>query len=308
KYFTIIFLISFIFALIDGYFQYFNGYSVFGFISEHPSRMTLLLNDNMILGGYLSRLFPLLIALLIYVYPSNFTNIIIGSLLLVSTDVLIFITGERTALGLLFLSTILIITLISKYKLLRIITLVLSIIFISFISFSNSEIRERNIEHTIEQLGLNNGEKINMFSPVHDSMFRSAYKMFQSNPITGIGPNNFRKACSDKRFIINNDTCSTHPHNSFIQIMSETGLIGLGFLLVASYYILQIIVRHIYHIIFIKKPLLSDFQICLVVAMFLTLWPLLPSQNIFNNWINVIYYLPVGFYIFSQQRNKKINH
>ena len=65
KYFSILFLLTFIFALLDGYYQYFNGVSLFGI--EHPGvRLSLPFNDKLILGGYLARLFPLLIAVLIY--------------------------------------------------------------------------------------------------------------------------------------------------------------------------------------------------------------------------------------------------
>ena len=60
--------------------------------------MTLLLNDKMILGGYLARLFPLVFALLILDFKSNKTILIAFSLLIVVTDVIVYLTGERTAL------------------------------------------------------------------------------------------------------------------------------------------------------------------------------------------------------------------
>ena len=64
-------LIFFSIAIIDGYFQYSFDFNLFGFSSPSTNRMTLLLNDRLILGGYLSRLFPLIIAMLVYNYTSN---------------------------------------------------------------------------------------------------------------------------------------------------------------------------------------------------------------------------------------------
>ena len=45
-----------------------------------------------------------------------------------------------------------------------------------------------------------------------------------------------------------------------------------------------------------------DAKICLFIAMFLTLWPLIPTANFFNNWINIIYFLPIGFYLFKDSK------
>ena len=51
--------------------------------------------------------------------------------------------------------------------------------------------------------------------------------MFLDNKIFGQGPKSFRYLCNDDRFKINKWSCSTHPHNYYIQLLAETGLIGL---------------------------------------------------------------------------------
>ena len=108
KNFSIFLLATFLFALIDGYYQFFNGQGIFG--SYHPGvRLSLTFNDKAILGGYLARLFPLLLAVLIYSFDLKKSYILLILLILSLTDVLIFISGERTAFGVLFLSTVLII-------------------------------------------------------------------------------------------------------------------------------------------------------------------------------------------------------
>ena len=115
KNFSIILTIIFIVALFDGYYQYFYDVNFFGFHAP-GSRMSLLLNDKAILGGYLSRLFPLLMATTIYRIISNNNKknlykifIILIPIMFIFTDILIYITGERTAFALLFLSTIFIV-------------------------------------------------------------------------------------------------------------------------------------------------------------------------------------------------------
>ena len=48
-----------------------------------------------------------------------------------------------------------------------------------------------------------------------------------------------------------------------------------------------------------NKLSISDFEICIIICFLLTLFPFLPSQNFFNNWINVVFYLPIGFYLYK---------
>lgn len=303
KYFTIIFIITYSVALCDGYFQYFNGQSLFGITNlDHHVRLNLILNDKLILGGYLARLFPLLMALIIYNYDSQskFYYIFIG-VLIILTDSLVYMTGERTALGLMFLITLFIILFMNKLRTLRILTFFISISIIILLSIYNPSIKERNIDQTFDQIGIQSAEK-NLFSPVHDRYYRGAWNMFIKFPILGVGPNNFRNLCGDKKYAVVDRidfACSTHPHNTYIQLAAETGIIGLLTIFILLNYLCIKIIRHFISLFNLSRHRLSDYQICLIGCFFLTLWPILPTQNFFNNWINIIYYLPVGFYLHS---------
>ena len=49
-----------------------------------------------------------------------------------------------------------------------------------------------------------------------------------------------------------------------------------------------------------------DHMACLIICFFLTFFPFLPTLNFFNNWINIIYYLPLGFYLYENYKNRDI--
>ncbi len=299
KNFTIFFLITFIVALFDGYFQFFNNSNLFGIVSP-SERMNLLLNDKLILGGYLSRLFPFLIGLILLNLNNNFGNILLFSLLLISTDILVYVTGERTALGLLFLSTVFILIFISKYKFVRLITIIFSILAIIAISIFNDDVKRRNIDQTFNQVGISeNSSQIYMFSPIHQSHFISAYRMFIDNPIFGHGPKTFRILCSHDEYNYDVNSCSTHPHNTYVQLLAETGLVGVIFVIFLLFYLIIIMIKQVNSYIFENKLLLSDYQICLIACFIITLWPITPTNNFFNNWMSIVYYLPIGFYLHS---------
>jgi len=54
-----------------------------------------------------------------------------------------------------------------------------------------------------------------------------------------------------------------------------------------------------------KKPIYNNYQLLLIISFFITLFPFLPSMNLFNNWINIIYFLPVGFFLHSMYANQE---
>ena len=198
------------------------------------------------------------------------------------------------------ISTVFIIIFLDEFRILRLFTLVISISVIFFISILNPEVKERNIDYTFEQIGLNDeSNKINLLSPQHESHFKSAWRMYNDNKIFGIGPNNFRKLCDKEKYLINHLSCSTHPHNTYIQMLSETGVIGIIFIL---YFVFYISKSSLLSLISFKNHIylrLSNYQVCLLACFVLTLFPFLPTLSFFNNWINVIYYLPLGFYLQS---------
>ena len=299
KNFSIFLLATFIFALADGYYQYFYEVNIFGF-SWPGVRLSLPFNEKAILGGYLARLFPLLLAVLIYTFDIKKFYVVLILFMLILTDLLIFISGERTALGLLFLSTVFIVIFLSKYKKIRFYSFLVSILLMTLIALSNPTIKERNIDKTINQLSGSGNESIALFSNIHQSHIIGAWNMFLHNPLVGQGPKMFRVLCNDVKFSIEDtNTCSTHPHNLYVQLLAESGLLGLIFLLILCSSIIRLILNHV--VIFIKKReyLLSDFQICLIACFIMTLWPIIPSMNFFSNWMNVIFYLPVGFFLYS---------
>ena len=303
KYFAITTLVTLIVALADGVYQYIYDINIFGIFVPGVTRMTLLFNDKMILGGYLARLFPLILALLIFNIQNNKSKIILLSILIIVTDVLVYATGERTALFLLLLSTCLFIFFISSFRMLRFLTLLLSILIISLITFSNSELRERNIEHTIEQVYPDG--KFNYFSPQHEGLYISAWNMFVENPIFGVGPKLFRIYCSDEKYAADEYECSTHPHNTYIQFLAELGIFGFIFLISISIYVAYKSIEKFRSIFNTKINSLSDYQMCLMISFILTLWPIIPTQAAFNNWISIIYFLPIGFYLHSIYSSKE---
>ncbi len=310
KNFSFFLFLTFTFAIVDGLYQIYNDFNIFGYSSPEV-RMTLTLDDRLYLGGFLTRLFPLLFATLLISF-SNRRIIFLLFILFIVTDVTIFVAGERTAIGIMVISTIFIIALIDKYKKIRLISFVLSLIIIGLITINSQEIKDRNFVNTYNQLtaeivDTNNNENSStrvLLSPSHHRLFMTAINMFRDKPLFGHGPKLFRELCSDKKYAYDELSCSTHPHNTYLQILAETGVMGFAFLILILVYMITNISKHLYAKIVKDRALLTDYQVCLMCCFFISIWPFFPTQNLFNNWINIIYYLPVGFYLQSLNLKK----
>jgi len=292
-------ILSFSALVIDGYVQYFTGFNLSGFKLSSNIRVSSFFGDELIMGSYLSRLFPLLFALFLVKKKQKFEIYFIG-LLFILVDILIFMSAERTAFYFLNLSTVFIIILIKEYQKFRLITFLIAILAIFILSFNSQNLTERMFVNPAKSLGIIESSKEPIFfSGFHDSHYRTAYNMFKDKPLFGHGPKMFRIKCKNEKFAVGIMPCSTHPHNFYLQLLAETGIIGFLFLFSSLSYILIVSLKQFKSIILKKKRHLTDYQVCLLAGLFITVWPLSPNGNFFNNWLMVVYSLPVGFYLQS---------
>jgi O-antigen ligase len=91
--------------------------------------------------------------------------------------------------------------------------------------------------------------------------------------------------------------CNTHPHNIYLQFLSELGL--LGFFLFSIMFI-YILCRLIFFSIKNYKKKLTNIEkskTYILFGIFLSMIPFLPSGNYFGNWLLIVTYFPIGFYL-----------
>ena len=237
-------------------------------------------------------------------------------IIFILSETLIFLSGDRTAFFYINLSAIFIILFSQKLFKLRLITLFSSIIVIIAISFVNPIAKQRVFDETIYQMNLDDfiskkntdldiekTDTINIFTIEHTHHYLSAYKMFLDNKIFGVGVKNFRNFCKDDKYKISDFSCSSHPHNTYIQILSETGVIGFIFLSLILFIYLYYILKH-----FIcklnKKYYFKDFEVCILSSIAIYLWPIAPTGNFFNNWLSILMFINIPLLIWSLKLKK----
>ena len=267
-------------------------------------RLSGFFGDELIIGSFLSRILPLFFAMYFLFFnqvDKTLSKNKINFFLFIITLTIIF-SGER--LSFVYLIIFLTFYIYIEVRNIRNFFIIFfsAIIIISFIIYLNPTIKNRLFIQSFSQITNsfnvkdNEAKKINFFSKEHTAHAIVAINIFKENIFLGSGPKTFRKLCEDKKFYIP-DGCSTHPHNTYLQLLSETGLIGTAI----PFSILIIIILGIYKIIikkFKKKITLNDkSKLFFLIAFMISLIPILPSGNFFNNWISFIYFFPLGFYL-----------
>jgi len=305
KYFFYCIFICFAALILDGFYQYFVGENILGF--KATGRLTSFFGDEKILGSYLVRLWPIFFGLSIFVIKQKNKLFFLFILIFILSETLVFLSGDRAAFFYINLSAIFVILFSQKLLKLRLITLSSSILLIVIISFINPTAKERVFDQTLRQMNLVDKKKIEqegiyIFSKEHTQIYIAAYRIFLDNKILGAGVKNFRNICKDERYNTHRDSCSTHPHNTYIQILSETGIIGFSFLIFVLFYFCKYVFKHLM-LRFKGKYYFNDFQICVLSGILIYLWPIVPTGNIFSNWLNIAMILNLPFLIWSRKLN-----
>jgi hypothetical protein len=137
--------------------------------------------------------------------------------------------------------------------------------------------------------------KLIIFTKGHEELYLTAFKMFLDRPIIGHGPKMFRVKCSDPNYSSGKLSCMTHPHNFYIQLIAETGIVGFSFLFGLFVCSIYLLIKFYYFKIVKKNTIYSNYQICLLTCLLITVWPFIPNGNFFNNYLMILYCLPFGF-------------
>ena len=306
----ILYLLLFIYLalFLDSIYQYKFNENIFGLktITNTNFRITSFFGKDEILGSYSIRLVPLTFFLVIFCFNHSINKKrILLTFLVIACSVIVLLSGERTSFALFILLILFLFT--SSFNLRKI--LLIPIIFAAItlmVVFSESvKIKERMINSTINQLGLSEeSERLVLFSKTYEGHYKIALNMFKEKPIFGHGAKMFRYYCSKEANFIAINACTTHPHNFYAQMLSEAGLVGFLFLALIFFYILFLYMKNLYFQLKYKKQFITDLGLCLLASYFITLFPILPSGNFFNNWLSIIIYYPLGFLIYTVKNNK----
>jgi O-antigen ligase len=199
----------------------------------------------------------------------------------------IFLSGERMALLLSGFGGCLAIashpTIFKRIILPAVIAAVLASAFV----WSNPSLFARQIDSTLR------GIQHVQHTP-YGMIWGSAWKMIEAQPVFGVGARHFRLACPDAAYGATDVPtlklrCNLHPHQLYLEWLSEGGIVALILALVMLGYILR-------HIIRCYPQWRHDgLWLGIVIALALRLWPLSTGVSLFVGWSAVPFWLMIGW-------------
>lgn len=291
---------------------YFFNINFFNF--SNPELYTGIFEDEQIVGSYLSKLLIIFFGFYFYLKKNffNFNDFIYFLLILVITYVLA-LSNERRAIIDLILSLILLNIFFFNKKNLIISILYLTIFF--SITIIDKDIRDEIYKKSMLQFGFakittdTNFKGLNskpretatdqerfgiLFKDTsitknqYFAMYYTSYNIWKDNIFFGVGGQMYREECKKTKYEYDNEyskiRCNTHPHNIYLQILAELGLVGFTLFILVIYKVIYS------NLLNKRKNIIKIFLILFIVFLI----PL-PSGNIFSSWLGSIFWLTLGF-------------
>ncbi len=294
------FLVTLSFCLIlvslDGIVQYLIGVDFFGNKQITIYRISGLFGDEPILGRYVVYLMMLLFAIFYQNSTKTKKNIIISLFFLIISEIIIFLSGERVPLFYAIFFSLLIIFFIPNYRLYRIAGVIISFLIIFGILQINPNAKDRMITQTIKEMS-STSIPILPYNKGYELHYEAALLMFKDSPVFGVGTNTYRFQSQKDKYNPNKNDINSHPHQYYLQVLSELGIVGFLFLALFYLYLVSIAFKYLYlSLISNKINNLSFDQLLFVLVLLVFWWPIIPHMSFYNNWTNVLVMLPLGYF------------
>ena len=266
-------------------------------ILEPKTRLTWPYGDK-IPGSYLAKfclpVFCTLIA--IAVSQKNKMGVFSGLIALLSIIVSI-LTGERTNFliracggmlaGLVYKPKFIIYSLLVTFEIMAVFTIV----------YIRPDLSNRYVNRFAEQIPMLNTSESNSYW----GTWRGGIQQGLLTPIKGIGPSGTRKTCKDldntsPYWLPGKNYCGNHPHNFYVQLFAETGLIGL---IIGSIMFLSIISACFKAR---RENLNCPMSATAFVVPLALFFPLQQFGSFYGQWGNLFIWFAIGFAL-SQCQN-----
>ena len=291
---TIIFLI----ISFDLIFESVFGFNTLGFVSYMPGRLAGFLNKELKIGNFYHGLLFVIVAFILMKQKSK-----LGFLSIIIFVTISLLIGERSNFAKVIISLIFFLIFFEK-KLLSFkkIIILFSILIICSIVIIKSQTRQNRFYGQFFNYIKENGFIEYLYISQNFAHNITAYKIFLNYPIFGIGIRNFNQECikdlyNDEKLNYNKGRCSTHPHQYYFEILSETGIVG--FLLFVSAFIYILYLGFVSYLK--KKNLILLGSLSFIIS---SLIPFVPSGSFFTTYSASIFWLNIGLILALTNYNK----
>lgn len=314
KFFFISCLLATVFVSIDIFYQLLNGKDIFGYeIIGSGRKLSGPFGDELIAGGFIQRFFLFSFFILPVFYPNlskKYSKFLIPILFLIFF-IGIILSGNRMPL-LLFLSSVILIIIFQKETRKYFFSFIAIFFVVFFIIYNvNEKVKDNFLNFAYQIIYLGSaalGSDIYNSRAPYIKEFASFYDTWLINKYIGGGIKNFRYYCHARPNIDKNSkfVCNMHPHNYYLEILTETGIIG--------FLVIVIIFLNILYISFYKKYFSSTQmknQITIIPLIFLfiiEIFPIKSTGSFFTTGNSTYLFLLIGILVGLIRRHNLIEN
>lgn len=285
---------------LDTCIEQFTGKNIFGFNygerfhNGEPffSRVVSFFKDEAVVGGYFLGFYFMLSGFLFD--KLNDKKIIIPYIIMIIILGVIILTGERSNSIRALLGFILFIIFLKKINFKKKIILIIAIISLIIFFISNQTYLKIRF--------LSNIKSIFTSHTIYFDIYKSGIQVFKNHKLFGVGNKNYRvETCRETNIFkaknSENYICQNHPHQIYIELLSEHGLIG-------SFLILFVLFKLIFSKIFntfFNNNYVKIGSLIYITTMFI---PLIPSGAIFGDFLLTLLMINISiFYALDKNTN-----
>ena len=309
-----------LFVSIDTIYQFLNytseegfGEDLLGFKSNWYGRLTGPFGNELIPGSYVSKLGLLGFVFLISTKELE-NKTVLQSIYLSLILLVCYISGERMAFATFALSLFILFIFLNGFRKSIFLSIIFGALLILLVNYFHPFYNDFKV---IESTQYHQGQIIEKFYKCEDNntqicskiinvqpnffeviknfstsaygeIYKLSYMMFIDNPITGIGINNFNYLCNNnelyKNVMVYYD-CASHPHNIYIQWITEGGIIVLFCFILYLFFLTKFIVKNI------GEKKYKIISLVILISMF---WPIMSTGSLIKNWYGITTFFIIG--------------
>ena len=279
------------------------GYGI-GYGNINGNRIVSFFKDESIVASFINGFVFILIGFLF----NNYEKKIFKEKFLIYLIVLLFLfcvvfTGERSNTIKFIFGLFIFFSLNHHIKFkFKLLTIFFTILLLSITYMKSDWVKYRYGSTLFSQFTTEEKRAHYMKHNVYFYIYKSGFEVFKNHPYFGVGNKNYRvETCKASNFIEKPIYfCVTHPHQIYIELLSEHGLFGS----ILRLSILFILMFKNLKLIILSKNLI---QIGSLIYLMVNFVPLIPGGAFFNDYNQTLFWLNLSIFYASNPKTNIFN-